>query len=338
MDFLDLQPLRSPVSPEAPCGVDLENNNDPRWGQLNNLAAGEKREGITYPPKWKDVKELALELARETRHLRLGIILTECATFINGLPGLRDGLGLIRSWCENFWDNVYPAGELEDKRDFRPPVLEAINYPSFLVRMLAVPVSQSAGGRFSIGDLEASENPTPGDGDASNQAKLVQGGFKNTPIEILKTAHTALLEALDHAKTIESIFDNSFGSGYGVNLADLRDQLSRMAKKLAPFCGTVATPGDSEGADFGEGGAATFTGGGGIAVNSRDSAIRALDKVIDWFETNEPSNPVPFLLRRAQRCANMNFFELITELANDRAQAELILSPHATPSGGGEGS
>jgi hypothetical protein len=33
----------------------------------------------------------------------------------------------------------------------------------------------------------------------------------------------------------------------------------------------------------------------------------------------------------------MNFFELITELANDRAQAELILSPFASASAGGEG-
>ena len=147
---MDLQHLRKPVSDTAPCGADLENNNDPRWGQLNTLAAGEKREGITQPPKWPDVRDLALELAAETRHLRLGVILTECATFIDGLPGLAEGLGLLRSWCENFWDHVYPAGEIEDQRDFRPPVIESLNYPSFLVRLKNVPVSQSAGGRFSI--------------------------------------------------------------------------------------------------------------------------------------------------------------------------------------------
>jgi type VI secretion system protein ImpA len=114
--------------------------------------------------------------------------------------------------------------------------------------------------------------------------------------------------------------------------------MNRMARKIAPLCGTVVMPGESDGAVFGDG-PATFTGGGGgVAVNSRESAIKALDKVIDWFEANEPSNPVPFLLRRAQRCAGMNFFELISELANDRAQAELILSPHATSAGsGGEG-
>lgn len=335
---MDLQPLRSPVSPDSPCGADLENNNDPRWGQLNNLAAGEKREGITYPPKWKDVADLALELARETRHLRLGIILTECSTFIDGLPGLRDGLSLIRYWCENFWDDVYPAGEMEDKRDFRPPVVEAINYPSFLVKLLAVPVSKSAGGSFSIGELETAENPPP-DAD-TNEAKLVLGGFKNTPVEIIRTAHSALEEALDHARTIENIFDERFGSGYGVNLSDLRDQLSRMAKKIAPYCGAETTTATGDPSAVAADGSPIYAGAVMPAgsINSRDAAIKALDKIIDWFETNEPSNPVPFLLRRAQRCANMNFFELITELANDRAQAELILSPYANASGSTEGS
>ena len=59
-----------------------------------------------------------------------------------------------------------------------------------------------------------------------------------------------------------------------------------------------------------------------------------IDSVITWFATNEPSSPVPFLLRRAQRCVGMDFFELINELANDRAQAELILKP-SSPDGEG---
>ena len=321
---MDLQSLRNPVSESSPCGPDLENNNDPRWGALNTLAAGEKKEGITQPPKWKDVGDLALELARETRHLRLGVILTECATALHGLTGFRDGVSLLRSWCDTFWDNVYPAGELEDKRDFRPPVIEALNYPSFLVRLMAVPVSQSAGGRFSMADLEATENVASGDTEAGNQARLVVGGFKNTSLEILTAAHTAITDSLDHARAIEDIFDQHFGTAGGVNLADLRDQLKSMAKRLAPFCGQPASESGDEGAVPGAGGPA---GGGNSALNSREAAIRTLENVISWFESNEPSSPIPFLLRRAKRCVGMNFFELITELANDRATAELILKP-----------
>ena len=323
---MDLTSLQNPVSDAAPCGADLENNNDPRWGHLNTLAAGEKKEGITQPPKWADVRDLALELARETRHLRLGVILTECATHLQGLTGLCDGLGLLRAWCEKFWDDVYPAGELEDKRDFRPPVIEALNYPSFLVRVAAVPVSQSAGGRFSLADLDAAEESNKDDSEAMNQARLVQGGFSNTPKEVLQAALSAVQEAMDHARAIENIFDDKFGSGYGVNLGDLRDQFNKMIRRLSPYC---STPAAEEAAEGGETTAAGPSSGGGApgAINSRAAAIRTLDSVISWFATNEPSSPVPFLLRRAQRCVGMDFFELINELANDRAQAELILKP-----------
>jgi|GEM_PF-4481370 len=328
---MDLQSLKNPVSAELPCGVDLENNNDPRWGALNTLAAGEKKEGITQPPKWQDVRDLALELAGETRHLRLGVILTECAMFLDGITGFSDGLGLIRAWCENFWDDVFPAGELEDKRDFRPPVIEALNYPSFLVRLKAVPVSQSAGGRYSLADLDEAEESDKSDPDLANQARAVQGGFSNTAIETLTRALTAIQEALDHAKAIEAIFDDRFGSGYGVNLSDLRDVLNKMIKRLSPYCGKSAGGSEDSATDGPTAGGGSASSG---AINSRESAIRALDKIIAWFETNEPANPVPFLLRRAQRCASMNFFELITELANDRAQAELILKPTDTSGGG----
>lgn len=330
---MDLNPLKQPVSEASPCGADLENGNDPRWGQLNNLAAGEKKEGIPQPPRWGDVRDLALELANETRHLRLGVILTECATFLNGLPGLRDGLGLIRSWCETFWDDVYPAGEMEDKRDFRPPVLEALNYPSFLVRLSAVPVSQSAGGRYSLTDLEAAEDVDKSDSDAVNRSRLIQGGFANTSRDVIQISVTAVREALEHARAIETIFDDKFGTGFGVNLGDLRDLLNKMIRKLTPYSAEPSEAQTDAGAD-------TATHGGGApasspgAIHSRQSAIRALDSVITWFETNEPSNPVPYLLRRAQRCVGMNFLELITELANDKAQAELILRPAPAPEGG----
>ena len=320
---MDLTTLHSPISDAAPCGADLENNYDPRWGQINALASGEKKDGITQPPKWTEVRDLALELARETRHLRLGVILTETATHLQGLHGLRDGLGLLRAWCENFWDHVYPAGALEDMRDFRPPVIEALNFPSFLVRVRAVPVSQSAGGRFSIADLETADTSDKSDPDAANQARLVQGGFANTPKESLEAARAAIMEALDHARAIENIFDERFGSGAGVNLGDLRDALSKMNTRLDPYCATT----DAAAADDSGSGSAA-TGGGSSAIGSREAAIRQLDKVITWFETNEPSSPIPMLLRRAQRCVGMNFFELITELANDRAQAELILKPN----------
>ena len=51
------------------------------------------------------------------------------------------------------------------------------------------------------------------------------------------------------------------------------------------------------------------------AITSREDAIRALDRVCEWIERNEPSNPAPLLIRRAQRLMTKNFIEIIRDLA-----------------------
>ena len=49
----------------------------------------------------------------------------------------------------------------------------------------------------------------------------------------------------------------------------------------------------------------------------RDDAVRALEKVCEWIELNEPSNPAPLLIRRAQRLMSKNFMDIIRDLVPD---------------------
>jgi type VI secretion system protein ImpA len=50
------------------------------------------------------------------------------------------------------------------------------------------------------------------------------------------------------------------------------------------------------------------------AIASRDDAIRALDRVCEWIERNEPSNPAPLLIRRSQRLMSKSFIDIIRDL------------------------
>ncbi len=52
-------------------------------------------------------------------------------------------------------------------------------------------------------------------------------------------------------------------------------------------------------------------------INSRDEAMRVLDKVSDYFVRHEPSSPVPMLIRRAKRLVSKNFMEIVRDLAPD---------------------
>jgi type VI secretion system protein ImpA len=65
------------------------------------------------------------------------------------------------------------------------------------------------------------------------------------------------------------------------------------------------------------GGATAVVGVGDI--RTRADAVRALDRVCDFLAQNEPTNPAPLLIRRAQRIMTMSFMEIIRDLAPDAA-------------------
>jgi type VI secretion system protein ImpA len=50
-------------------------------------------------------------------------------------------------------------------------------------------------------------------------------------------------------------------------------------------------------------------------IQSREDVIRSLDQVCDWYARNEPSSPVPLLLRRAKRLVNKSFLEAVQDLS-----------------------
>jgi type VI secretion system protein ImpA len=52
-------------------------------------------------------------------------------------------------------------------------------------------------------------------------------------------------------------------------------------------------------------------------LHTREDALRMLDRVCEFLERTEPSNPAPLLIRRAQRLMNMSFVEILEDLAPD---------------------
>ena len=84
---------------------------------------------------------------------------------------------------------------------------------------------------------------------------------------------------------------------------------------------------DEEGGKQGTNGAGSLT----ADVNSRVDVIRLLDKICDYYQKNEPSSPIPLMLTRAKRLVNMNFIEIMKDLATDRVkQAETVVGVDKT--------
>jgi len=53
-----------------------------------------------------------------------------------------------------------------------------------------------------------------------------------------------------------------------------------------------------------------------------------LQRVSEWIERNEPSNPAPLLIQRAQRLMKKNFMEIIRDLVPEGlGQIEKLAGP-----------
>ena len=50
-------------------------------------------------------------------------------------------------------------------------------------------------------------------------------------------------------------------------------------------------------------------------IQSRRDAVRQLELVCRYLEVNEPTNPAPFLIRRAIKVMEMNFMDILKNMA-----------------------
>jgi type VI secretion system protein ImpA len=69
------------------------------------------------------------------------------------------------------------------------------------------------------------------------------------------------------------------------------------------------------------------------AINTRADVVRELDRICAYYDTHEPTSPVPMLLRRVKRLVGMSFFEIVRELApSGMSEIETLRGPEVTDS------
>ena len=64
-------------------------------------------------------------------------------------------------------------------------------------------------------------------------------------------------------------------------------------------------------------------------VNTREDVTRALDQIIAYYERNEPSHPLPIVLKRAKRMVAMSFLEIMKDVAPDAMPQAQLLRGHS---------
>jgi type VI secretion system protein ImpA len=326
MSEIDVEALLREVSPDAPCGADLEY--DAAFLELNRAAAGKPAQemgGQVIPgeePDWGDVRNRCVQLFARTKDLRVGVLLARALLRTDGLGGLAGGLALLHGLVERHWEGVHPRLDPDDANDptFRVNSLAGLaDRDQTLLALRAMPLASSRRlGRFGLRDVEiASGAIARPEGVDSADSATIDAAFLDMDANELQASAQAAGVAIERLSALDAALAGHVGASASADFGPLRTTLRTIHQLLSQQQSRRGL--GSAGMPAGEGASAPSPAGGASAmsgpVQSREDIIRVLDQCCDWYARNEPSSPVPLLLQRAKRLVSKNFLELVQDLS-----------------------
>lgn len=337
MGFLDIEQLLEPISPDQPCGENLEYDAD--FGELERAAEPVAAQAIGesvvegQEPDWQDVCRMAQDLLQRTKDLRVAVLLARALLHTQGLPGFREGLMVLRGFIERYWDEVHPQLDPDDDLDPTLRVNTLMNlcdYENCLRALVAAPlICSDVIGPVTYRDyMLATGEISPREDEQAREMSDIEGVLLNEDVDEIQQQADVLQGALEDVRAIEEAVTVAVGASRSVGLEPLESPLNKMHRLLHKYLeqrgvGAAADEdfGEIEAVDLGdEEVEAPATGQFSSRpppsdeIRSREDVLRALDKICKYYEQHEPSSPVPLLLKRAKRVATMTFLELLREL------------------------
>ncbi|HOA93006.1 MAG TPA: type VI secretion system protein TssA [Quisquiliibacterium sp.] len=323
--MIDVDALAAPLAGDEPAGPNLEY--DPDVQALEVAARGKPEQQFgdhvvpAEEPDWKDVHDRALALLERSRDLRVCTLLVRALARLDGVSGLALGIELLDRMIDGLWDSVHPQLDPDDDNDpmMRMNALAALVDADGLLRDLRFVQLASARGfgtctvrqaEVALGLLEAND-------DAQLTRAQIEAMIAET---VAQGAGNVAQRAVDAVQHLQQTLNARVGTSQAVDLKPLAGRL----KPLVALFANADTAGeqnpDTAGADDG-GDAGPHRAAAGVMISavgeirSRDDALRLLDKVSEFLERNEPTNPAPLLIRRARRLMTMSFVDIMREMA-----------------------
>ena len=340
----------SPVSPDDPCGPDLEGQND----FDNALASLEGRFPQSYlkfsnPPKVSNPSEmtelaagfnLAAELAplaallKRSRDIRLLVPAAKLSILAGDFGRFSEIVTATATLLVNSWEGVHPRafeGSFAIREshlslvDDSPTVNMPLQEKPFITLRRLGPVSFRT-------QLLASKAITPRDKEIIiDEGALREALVKSDDFADIKSVHAQLNGSFEALKQIRAIFIQHAG---GQNAPSF-DRLNAILTPFTVYLQSIieerepsapaAPPAPEEGeeAEVTPAGEATGTTMGTAAAPSavRPAAVKtlseaaaALKAVETYFRQSEPSSPAALLVRQAQQLVGKSFIEAMTVL------------------------
>lgn len=325
-----MEEFLAPRSDEHPSGDNLEY--DPLFTALELAAQpGEERQAgdeflPAEEPDWREVIARAEAVLERSHDLRAAVFLAHALLRQEGLEGFARVTGFVRGLLTDWWDTCHPQLDADDDNDPTMrvnAVLGLAGSETVQAALRLAPLSDSATfGRMSLRDIQIAEGEitAPESMARPPEPQTVAAAFRDTRVDTLAERLAAVRRAIDDIVQINAVFDERT-PGQGPELGPLLRMLRRIAGILS---GVVGEPesgtDDASGADAPAAGPEAAVAAPGAApgtITSQKDVLGAIDRIIDYYETREPSSPVPVLMRRARRLVGADFLAIVRDMAPD---------------------
>ncbi|MBO4520656.1 MAG: type VI secretion system protein TssA [Alphaproteobacteria bacterium] len=308
---------------------------DQLYLDLENLAVADEDAG--KEPDYRQLEKNCLELWKKTRDLRVAAYLCVAETELNGFEGFAEGLEIVRWLIGEMWNDFYPRLDPDDDNDplerlnimaMLSPQPGAFNDPiMFLSKLRTIRLMPELpytmrDVMISNGELESEKPVDP---------KLIAAEMMSLPVEKIQ-ARAALIQKIEeNVEGICNSMNEKMEGGYSLNMSALQKELKRFDVFYAKFTDSFEEAASSEVAGNAEEVTApssvvapvratvknNFSDLASFKATTRAEALLLLKKGAEYFRAEEPTSPVPYLIERALRLSEMNFMDLLADIAPD---------------------
>jgi len=341
MSAIDVAALLLPVDDASPAGADLEY--DPDVLEVMRLSEGSPERVMgdtTVPaeePDWRQVQAMSEALLLRSKDFRIALLLVRALIRTASLPGLLAGMQLLKGLIERYWDSAYPLLDAGDDNDptERMNLLASLVDPNEVLGPLrdAPLIHSKVFGRLSLRDLEIAEGKAaPKPDQEPLPAASVDAAFMDCDLDELTSYTEAAAATLAEMRALEAALAELIERSQIPNLDAFRELVTTIEKTLRshmdrredlqPLDPDRKAPGVEQPTTK------TSAGSSGAAPNritSREDVVRVLDALCDYYRHNEPSSPVPLLLRRARRLATKDFLEIMHDLVPEALEKVAVI-------------
>ena len=306
----------SPINEENPCGDDISADQDYLTLKsqcepvVSGFASVEEKE-----IRWPSIFDQTNSLIEKSKDINVLMWHCRAALNVHGLVGFARALTATLATIDQYWGSIYPQLDPDDENDpfERVLALQSVdNFEGLLNDLInCILIKNNQGSTLILSNILSENHHIVPSTIDSEVIPLV-----NTLNDQEKSDLTAAIEVVVNLRNdVNTLLEKHTSSNNLFNVEKYEDY-SKIIKKILQ---NVA-PNDLElENDMDKGNepnsSSSSNNTNNAIVRNRNDVEKMLDLIIAYYQKEEPSSPMPFLLRRAKGLVNKDFIEIISELS-----------------------